>query len=225
MKRYFLILALPLLLLDVSPVKAQTFEFGLFAGTSTYIGDYNPYNEPSSLITKPGISGGVFARFNYTDHVALRLNAIYGQISGTADNTTYFIPPAQQTFSTGVAELSLIGEINFLPYVAGDPDSKFSPYIFGGSGAVFFEDVYAQEYKINRLGLILGLGFKYHITNKINGGVEWGMRATTTDELDGIYHTANSPGVGNPKVNDWYSFAGLTFTIRIRDRCSVFCPY
>lgn len=225
MKRNILIPFVALFLLNVAVVKAQTFEFGLFAGTSTYIGDYNPYDEPSSLITEPGISGGAFVRFNYTDHVALRLNALYGQISGSAENTTYFIPPTQQNFSTGVTELSLVGEINFLPYVAGDPESKFSPFIFGGSGAVLFEDVYAQEYKISRLGLILGLGFKYHISNKINGSVEWGMRATTTDELDGIYHTATNPGVGNPKVNDWYSFAGLTFTIRIRDRCSVFCPY
>jgi hypothetical protein len=87
-----------------------------------------------------------------------------------------------------------------------------------------------------------GLGVKYSISKLIGIGAEWGMRKTTTDYLDDVSKTyylnlaANPPvnptlaerasdpllnhnsGMqrGNSRDTDWYSFAGISLTVKIR---------
>jgi hypothetical protein len=87
-----------------------------------------------------------------------------------------------------------------------------------------------------------GLGVKYSL-NKIFGvSAEWGMRKTSTDYLDDVSKTyyldlsgvnpssatteqlASDPTLshnagmqrGNSRNKDWYSFAGVSLTVKIR---------
>ncbi len=219
MNRHKAFLVFAFLMINLSGGFTQTYEVGIFGGASNYLGDMNPYYNPSSLIYKPGLAGGLLARYNHTKHLSLRLSALYGEISGSYENVPAGYIPGQQLFSTTVTELSLKGEVNFLPYVAGDPSSRFTPYIFGGSGGFVFNHA-DDGYKFRRLSYIFGLGVKLHVTKAVNAGVDWGMRSTTTNKLDGVY-----PVGGNPKNNDWYAFSGIHVTIRFKDRSSAVCPY
>ncbi len=217
---------------------AQTFEAGLFAGASTYVGDLNPYNTPGDLFVLPGPSLGAFGRYNHNPHFSLRLGLYHGNISGDPSNTSYDIGPGydQPSFQTHLTEMSLLAEFNFLPYVAGDPDSRFTPYLFGGMGAFFFEHASRESGDGKTIAWsrsnIFGAGFKLHLSKKFSGSIDWGMRSTNTDKLDGIY-TYMNPGNnadvlisgGNPKKNDWYSFTGLSIVYRIKDRSRAICPY
>lgn len=222
MNRTIALLSFALLLLQQGIVTAQTYEAGISGGAATYIGDFNPYDAPPDLIREPGMAFGGFLRYNHTQHLSLRLALTHGRISGITDNSPYELPDHIASFETSLTELALMAEINFLPYVAGDSESLYTPYIFGGSGAFLFKypDPGTHELKLRRLSFILGIGLKFHISNAFTGGVDWGMRSTSTDQLDGVYSVG-----GNPKENDWYSFAAVSITFRFRDRGSAVCPY
>jgi hypothetical protein len=90
-----------------------------------------------------------------------------------------------------------------------------------------------------------GFGVKFHFLKIIGVGVEWGLRKTFTDYLDDVSTTyvdpfslyyahgvdavkladrsLNAPGNsninrqrGNSTTKDWYAFAGLTLTVKLR---------
>ena len=207
-----------LLLVIAKPYHAftQTYEVGVTAGTSYYLGDLNP----TTHFYEPQPAFGLFARYNASNHISFRLNVNHGEISGSDENTPYNVLDRPQVFNftASITELSVQGEVNFLPFIAGDKDKRYSPYIFAGSGGFSFNSN-TMDRKFRRLSFLVGMGFKFHLTDKFTGGIDWGVRNTTTDQLD------SAPGVGNPKIDDWYSFAGLSLTIRIRDRSCAVCPY
>lgn len=221
--KHYISLVLIFILLSISKAgSAQTYEAGLFLGGSTYIGDLNPYDTPANLMRNPGHAFGGFVRYNHTQHLSLRLNINHGAVSGVPEDSPYELPDDRPdvSFSTNITEMSLYGEVNFLPYSAGDPDSPYTTYIFGGTGGFLFKQPVTEDYKMRRLSYVAGAGFKFFLTRQLSGGIHWGMRSTTTDQLDGIYEDS-----GNPKVNDWYSFAGFSLALRFRDRKSAVCPY
>ena len=220
-----------LLLVIAKPYHAftQTYEVGVTAGTSYYLGDLNP----TTHFHEPQPAFGLFARYNVSNHISFRLNLNHGEISGSNEGTPYAVKgasPGAFDFSASITELSIQGEVNFLPFIAGDEDNRYTTYLFAGTGAFAFNSRVAlpekeeinedsMDRKYRRLSYLIGLGFKFHVTDKLTGGLDWGLRNTTTNQLD------SAPGVGNPKIDDWYSFAGLSLTIRIRDRSCAVCPY
>jgi hypothetical protein len=113
-------------------------------------------------------------------------------------------------------------------------------------------DLYPERkpYSLITSAVVFGVGFKFNITSRFTGGFEWGMRRTGTDYLDDVSTTyptaevfsANSLALnlydrtlenrgenrnfqrGNTNTNDWYSFAGIILTFRIKDRSRYACP-
>lgn len=100
----------------------------------------------------------------------------------------------------------------------------------------------SKPYNLYAFAMPFGLGVKYSL-NKIFGvSAEWGMRKTTTDYLDDVSKTyymdlsgtspsaasvsqlASDPTLshnqgmqrGNSRDTDWYSFAGVSITVKIR---------
>jgi hypothetical protein len=95
-----------------------------------------------------------------------------------------------------------------------------------------------------------GIGFKYSLTKRLGMAVEWRMHKTFTDYIDDVsttYYLSGSsinpnnneqvlsdpamvhePNMqrGNSKTNDWYSFAGISFTYKFnlgsRNSCNSF---
>jgi len=97
-------------------------------------------------------------------------------------------------------------------------------------------------YNLYAFSVPFGLGVKYSVSKLIGLGAEWGMRKTNTDYLDDvsqkyylnfagkdpadatISELASDPTLlhntgmqrGNSGNTDWYSFAGISLTIKIR---------
>ncbi len=224
--------------------QAQVYELGLFGGGAYYLGDLNRGPQGQFKNTEPAFGG--FVRYNFDNHLSARANLTHGNVSGTDQDSPFSILDGEiYRFETAITELSVQAEVNFLPYVTGEEESLFSPYIFGGfgyfaisgveDGAHWHPDETASDpndpairpenYRppaghdnIN-IVYLFGAGLKYHIASNISGGVEWGLRKTGTDYLDQVSLK------GNPRKDDWYGFAGLIFTYKIIDRSSARCPH
>lgn len=209
------------------PARSQTFEAGVMAGTTFYLGDMQPYNTPDDLFTNIDYAGGIFVRYNRNEHITFRSNLLYAQVQGV-NTGPYTMPADHDHFDTRLAELSILAEVNFFPYVAGDMEKRTTPYIFGGTGVMLFEEPQSGDYEIRPKyipsKLILGIGGKFNISRKFSVGVEWGMRRTD-DMLDGVFLDNNSDAFGIPGDKDWYSFAGMTVSFKFQDPSGAFCPY
>ncbi|MEI6059554.1 MAG: DUF6089 family protein [Bacteroidota bacterium] len=109
-----------------------------------------------------------------------------------------------------------------------------------GQGTAAYPD--RKAYNLYAFSMPFGIGVKYSISKLFGVGAEWGMRRTTTDYLDDVSQTyylnlagtvpanattkqlASDPLLthndgmqrGNSRNNDWYSFAGISLTVKIR---------
>jgi hypothetical protein len=228
----FLPAALALLFLFPSgkTADAQRNEFGVFFGTSYYMGDLNP-SRPFALSRLA--MGGLY-RLNMTPHIGIRANVYYAEIEGN-DAITQYQPERDLNFESFLAEFSTQLEINYLPYQPGNPATPLTPFLFFGGGGFLFYPREIQpdgsrldlpvlqregmDYSTASWQLMFGIGLKFNITRRLTSGMEWGMRRTGTDYLDDIRLR------GNPKNNDWYSFAGFVLTFRFTDESPAVCPY
>ncbi|MGD1847647.1 MAG: DUF6089 family protein [Salibacteraceae bacterium] len=100
----------------------------------------------------------------------------------------------------------------------------------------------SRGYRRTSVGMPFGLGIKTRLNHRVLLGFEWGIRRTWTDYLDDVSTTYPDAGIldgvaadlsdrsfenvgpngtnwgtqrGNPNRKDWYTFSGLTLTIRI----------
>ncbi len=136
---------------------AQKSEFGVMAGVSFYNGELNR----KTLFMQPKFAFGGFYRHNFNDHFSTKLCFLYGNVEGN-DALSANAEQIQRnlSFKSVVAEFSGQIEINFLPFVAGDTKTRFTPYIFGGFGIFKFNPkayVDAGDYTIN--------GINYTVAN------------------------------------------------------------
>ncbi len=108
-----------------------------------------------------------------------------------------------------------------------------------GQGLSAYPD--KKTYNTTQVSLPFGLGFKYSLNSKFCIGLEWGMRKTFTDYLDDVSGTYADRAIlasqvgwmsgylsdrseitnpigsarGNSNKTDWYSFAGVTLTVKL----------
>lgn len=118
-----------------------------------------------------------------------------------------------------------------------------------GQGTTAYPD--RQPYSLAGLSIPMGMGIKIGLGGSTVLGFEWGIRKTFTDYIDDVSTTYANPNVlasqntsaaaylgdpsgdysyektgfqrGNSNTNDWYSFAGMTLTFKIKDK-SDHCP-
>ncbi len=129
------------------------------------------------------------------------------------------------------------------PYIFGGASVFFfKPYGNIPGGRVELQPLLTEgqgvPYNLYAFSIPFGLGVKYSVSKLIGVGAEWGMRRTTTDYLDdvstlyyldnpsnaGVSGMASDPTLthtsgmqrGNSGNMDWYSFAGVSLTIKIR---------
>lgn len=124
---------------------------------------------------------------------------------------------------------------------------ELQPLATEGQGTAAYPD--RDSYNLYSFSMPFGLGVKYSVNKLIGVGAEWGMRKTSTDYLDDVSQTyylnlagtnpatattqqlasdpllTHSAGMqrGNSRNTDWYSFAGVSVTVKIRmlsrERC------
>jgi hypothetical protein len=201
--------------LFLTPAFAQnelsyTGELGFSIGAAHYFGDLN--TEARLNAAKPAI--GIFYRKYMNDYVGIRFHGRYMML-GYSDkyNNNDFQRRRNLSFNTDVFELGVQGDFNFFRFEPGSQYYRFTPYFTGGA-SLFYFNPYAflnnQKYHLQPLrtegqgsamypdrkpyGLVswawmLGGGFKYNLSRKVNLGLEVLYRFTNTDYLDDVSKT------------------------------------
>lgn len=116
--------------------KGKPIEFGVTLGASNYMGDLSEFvafNETHPM-------GGLICRFNVSDFLTLRGNALFGQISG--DDKNYDSDPFRKqrnlNFRSNIVEFSGCVEWNLLGFGETQRSTPMSPYLFAGIGVFKF---------------------------------------------------------------------------------------
>ena len=221
-----------MLFLFSNKFKAQHAEIGVLFGTSYYVGELNPSNP---FINKINPAIGVLYRKNLNKRYALRYGLNYGLLAADDNyNKTEWNKIRNLSFSTSILEVSGLLEFNFLPYQINNYNtSPFTPFVFIGA-AVFRVAPEVKNNSINTTSksksiiapsIPFGVGVKFDFIRNIGLNIEWGVRKTFTDEIDGLPNTsANGYQISNSNNKDLYSFAGITLNYKIltkTDRCPV----
>ncbi len=177
-------------------------EIGPSAGVAYYFGDLNSNFD----FSKPGLALGLNARYNFNNRLCLRMAGTYGRVHADdldSDNSLEQIRGIN--FSNNIIDVAGHLELNFLPYLHGSFDYRFTPFMFVGAG-MFFHNPKAEyegrvlelnrlrtegqlpgeEYQLSDFALNYGIGIKYSITYELSINVELSFRQLYFDYLDDV---------------------------------------
>jgi hypothetical protein len=192
---------LPLALM-ISTASFSQMKVGVFAGIANYQGDLidKPFQAPK-------FAGGVSLAYEFSERLALRAGLTFAKLGG-ADSLSDkdYLRARNLSFQTALTEFSLRGEYT----IFNMSNIRWSPYVFGGL-AVFHYNPYTiyngnkvllkplstegqglstypdrKPYSLTQVALPFGGGVKYAISDKVDVGLELGMRKLFTDYLDDV---------------------------------------
>lgn len=226
---FLLIILLPAFIRGTAQEEYQ-MEIGGGVGGCFYLGDAN-----SKPFANMGGMGSILTRYLINHRMAIKGNLAFGQIRGNTG--TQFFPedpnsenaqggtPGKVSFKRNLIDFGAQFELNFWSYGIGngyEGYSRITPYILMGAGVTI-----APKPAQTNAGFYLpfGIGVKYKLRPRLNIGLEWSIRFTTTDELD--VSDANGIKLSDPygipssgfKNKDCYSFTMLTITYDIMPKC------
>jgi len=209
----------------------QHSEIGINLGVSYYIGEINP---ELHVINKVRPSAGLFYRMNTSKRYSLRFGVNYASLAASdAMSASRFADYRGLSYGADLYEGYGILEFNFIPYQLNNyATSDFTPYVFIGLAGFYVRPNVGPDLEkfidetIDELAapsVPFGLGIKFNFIDYLGIGVEWGMRKTFTDEIDGLPPTyADGYQLSNTQNNDWYSILAITLNYKFltkRDRC------
>lgn len=178
------------------------WEAGAWLGGSNYFGDLNT----NWRLNRMALAGGAGARYNFNDRLALRMALHAGSISAYDSDSKNIVEQRRNLhFRSLVADAGLQFEFNFMPYVHGHRDYFYTPYMFAGTGAFYFnpkaklDDTWyelreqgtegqlkGEEYGSIQAALMYGFGFKIDLSYRWSVNVELAGRRIFTDYLDDV---------------------------------------
>lgn len=222
MKLFYFILLIFSFHCSFSQKRERSTEFGGFGGVAYYFGELNPPATGQFRFIHPAF--GVLLRRNFNSRFSLRTNLFYGKISGSDSKggLSTFEKNRNLAFSSILIELSEQVEFMFYNFKIMDLNPYFSPYVFAGASVFYFNPKpkgAEKKYSPVSPAFPFGAGMKFKFSHRYLMGIEWGFRKTFTDYLDDV-STVYTTGYqrGDSKTKDWYSFAGITLTIRIGEK-------
>lgn len=208
--------------IDASAQEDYRFDAGGGLGMTGYLGDANTANMWSS----PSFDVELLFRYIMNPRLALKTNFFVGALNGDSSKMTNVFPSGESyKFSTTFYELSELFEFNFFNYGMGETYrhlKRFSPYIAGGLGVT----AWSVDGKTSAAFTIpFGLGVKYKPSRRLNFGVEFLMKKTFSDRLDGPL-LDDPVGIKSSfvKNTDWYSTLTFTISYEFSKRCAS-CNY
>jgi len=216
------IIPITILLLCCIPAAAQDdgyfMELGLGGGGSFYMGDAN-----SRLY---GNTNGVFsvlARYNVNPRFALKADLAAAGISGNTENAYGVLPGDEQIFSRTLYDMGVQMEWGFCGYgmEGWSGCHRLAPYGLMGIGITFAPKPARNDFAAN---FPVGMGIRYKLSERVNVGLEWTMRFSTSDRLD--VTRSDGTSLENPflikgkgmKNKDSYSFTMLYVTFDVFKR-------
>lgn len=205
-----------LLLLSLSAAGQRSADYGIYGGVTSYLGDINP----NRLFYRPLPAGGIFYRYNLNPRQSIRASVLLGGIQGNdLDFNNDFQQARAVSFSGTLGELTGQFEFNFLPYSTQGKIWNYAPYLAAGAGVSFINTGAISYQPI----IPFSLGFKINIHKNLGIEAEYGFRKTFYDKFDGLENNVNPDHKAWLHNNDWYSFAGISFTWKIYNKL-VGCP-
>ncbi|MFM9075608.1 MAG: DUF6089 family protein [Bacteroidota bacterium] len=218
----------------------QRLEIGGGLGTFNYTGDLARTYD--FRFSKPAAT--LFYRINFSQVVSLRTSVKFGTLAGS-DKINPLDPAAAQrkaSFKAGLVEFSPVFEYHFIDWRDANRRVRYSPYLFFGAGLFIFNVNTTFSGTVTgpqpltpppafsrvQVSIPFGGGFKYVLNPNWYVALDFGMRETFFDYLDGIssgnvkYKTYR---YGNPKDLDNYFFLGLTLTRTFYDIPCATNPY
>jgi len=191
-------------------VHAQvTSDIGIWGGSSVYIGDMDETNPVQPF--NPNFGG--YFRYNFNARMGLRAMFLTGSFSDEGE-----IEGKYWGFNKNVQDLSLQLEVNYLKYILGGKNTRFTSYVTAGIGVAYFPyevatdsiAVFNPNHNKGADGIIIkesvvsatfpfGIGFKYTLGQRLGVGIEYQMRKLFSDKLDNLddplaYEITNSDG-------------------------------
>ncbi len=166
-------------------------EIGGGIGVSSYLGDAG-----GVPLKNPGLMGTLIWRRNLNARMVIKTDLGLGHISGDTEKRFFPVDPLSKDaaggaaaapihFSRNIVDVGAQFEFNFLGYGMGAAYkglSRWTPYLLGGLGVTLG---FGGGGKFcGGLNIPLGVGFRYKLKPRINVGIEWAVRFTTTDLLD-----------------------------------------
>ncbi|MBC7903149.1 MAG: outer membrane beta-barrel protein, partial [Gemmatimonadaceae bacterium] len=199
-----------LLLVIVIPsiLNAQKLNLELFGGFANYQGDLQ---EQRFTTNQSRGAFGIGARYNVTDHWAIRSHFSYAKLAASDKfNSDVLLRDRNLNFETKITELNLLVDYSLFslndkkltPYVfAGVAAFHYNPYTFDSAGSKHFLKPLStegqglsqypdrKEYKLTQISIPFGLGVRWRVADNIVLGYEIGLRKTFTDYLDDVSST------------------------------------
>jgi len=182
-------------------------EFGFMVGGMYYLGDLNPLKQ----FNNTQFSAGLMYRYNVHSRLCIRLNALYGNVSGNDfQSSSVLLKNRNLNFTSSIFELAGGIEFNYLPFAIGHDKYKGTAYILAEIGVFHMNpmtqyngDVYELQkmstegqgtslssqpnYNLYQLCLPIGAGVKMTLGKRASLNVEFGLRKTFTDYLDDVH--------------------------------------
>ncbi|MCH5176141.1 MAG: outer membrane beta-barrel protein [Prevotellaceae bacterium] len=156
-------------------------ELGAMAGPSFYMGDANL----NGFYKNVTMAGGLIGRYNINPRMALKFDLAYGRVKGDATNGANKFPENEGqklSFNNALFDAGCQYEISFWGFGTGGGykgHKRLTPYIQLGLGFTYGNDTFTMN-------IPLGFGVKYKVKPRWNVGVDWSMRFSMSDRLDGI---------------------------------------
>jgi hypothetical protein len=153
------------------------------------------------------MAGGAMGRYNINPRMALKFDIAYGSVKGNAANGKNK-SPAQEgqklDFNNPLVDVGCQYEMSFWGYGTGTGykgHKRLTPYIQMGLGFTACK----KEFTMN---IPIGFGIKYKVRPRLNIGLDWTMRFTLSDKLDGIEdpYRIKSDGLKNKDSYSWTMF-------------------
>ncbi len=153
-------------------------EMGLGGGGSFYMGDANGrlYNNTNGVFS-------VLARYNVNPRFSLKANLSSAGISGSTENAYGTLPGDELIFSRTLYDFGVQMEWGFCGYgmEGWNGNHRLAPYGLMGIGVTFAPEPEQNDFAAN---FPIGLGLRYKLSERVNIGLEWTMRFSTSDRLD-----------------------------------------
>ncbi len=186
----------------VAAQQVRGWETGAWIGGSNYFGDLNT----NWRLNRAHLAGGLAARYNLNDRLCVRFGASYGKISAAdKDSKNVYEQRRNLDFRSILLDGTAQLEFNFLPYIHGHRDYFYTPYMFAGPSAFYFDprtdyngDVVrlsglgtegqfkGEEYNTFQGGIAYGMGFKCDLSYRWSVNIEFSARKIFTDYLDDV---------------------------------------
>lgn len=153
-------------------------EAGLGGGGSFYMGDANSrfYNNTNGVFS-------ALVRYNVNTRFSLKADFAAAGISGSTENSYGILPGDELKFSRTLYDFGVQIEWGFCGYgmEGWNGCHRLAPYGLLGIGVTFAPEPAQNDFAAN---FPVGLGIRYKLSERVNIGLEWTMRFSTSDRLD-----------------------------------------